>query len=73
MHSVKFTLLMNKKGKWEKKRKVESGLIYPIMFIMHLWQETDEAGEVSKDTRYSLLMMNFSVDEVDLAIKRLGM
>lgn len=42
------------------------------MFIMHLWQESDGTGEVSKDIRNSLLMMNFSVDEVDLAIERLG-
>lgn len=42
------------------------------MFIMPLWQESDGTGEVSKDIRNSLLMMNFSVDEVDLAIKRLG-
>eukprot|EP00268_Persea_americana_P031485 TRINITY_DN30685_c0_g1_i3.p2 TRINITY_DN30685_c0_g1~~TRINITY_DN30685_c0_g1_i3.p2 ORF type:complete len:353 (+),score=106.31 TRINITY_DN30685_c0_g1_i3:174-1232(+) len=35
-------------------------------------EESDGTGEVSKDIRNSLLMMNFSVDEVDLAIERLG-
>lgn len=56
---------------WTKEGS-EKQLIYLIMFIMHLWQDSDGTGEVSKDIRNSLLMMNFSVDEVDLAIKRLG-
>lgn len=38
-----------------------------------LLQEPDELSGVVDDTRGSLLMMNFSVEEVEFAIHKLGM
>lgn len=39
---------------------------------LHLWQEPDVHNGVEDDKRASLLMMKFSVNEVDFAIDKLG-
>jgi hypothetical protein len=40
--------------------------------IFNLWQEPDVYNGVADDKRASLLMMNFSVNEVAFAIDKLG-
>jgi hypothetical protein len=40
--------------------------------IFNLWQEPDVHNGVNDDKRASLLMMKFSVNEVEFAIDKLG-
>lgn len=44
-----------------------------LFLIFNCWQEPDMASGVNDGKRASLLMMNFSVNEVEFAIDKLGM
>lgn len=41
--------------------------------IFNLWQEPDVSSGVNDDKRATLVMMKFSVDEVEFAMDKLGM
>lgn len=41
--------------------------------LSNLWQEPDVSSGVKDEKKATLLMMNFSEDEVDYAINKLGM
>lgn len=43
-----------------------------LNLLFNLWQEPDAHNEVYDDKRASLLMMNFTVDDVAFAIDKLG-
>lgn len=45
--------------------------MYDLLF--NLWQEPDISSGVKDEKRATLLMMNFSEDEVDYAMNKLGM
>jgi hypothetical protein len=42
-------------------------------YLQNLSQEPDEFNEDFEDKRGTLLMMNFSVEKVEYAIRKLGM
>lgn len=46
--------------------------IFLLLSLLYLLQEVDDYYGSSDSKRASLLMMNFTVDEVDFAIDKLG-